>query len=179
MFEVRGLKTDAYGGKASIGTIFHGEHGFLVSSSYTKLVAYDLEGKEMKVFTGGGNHFQNFLDAVKSGKHEDLNAGCFDGHISSALCHLGNISYRLGSPRPLDTTDKPFGEASDAANESFRRFHEHLAANGIDASSAQYDMGPTLRFNPGTERFEGELAPAANAMLGRKGRGAFRIPSGA
>ena len=31
-----------------------------------------------------------------AGKHEDLNCDITEGHLSAALCHLANISYRLG-----------------------------------------------------------------------------------
>ena len=47
-------------------------------------------------FHGGGDHFGNFLGAVRSRNPADLNAHILDGHLSSALCHLGNIGYRLG-----------------------------------------------------------------------------------
>ena len=52
----------------------------------------------MHEFKGGGDHYGNFLKAVRSRKYEDLNADILEGHLSSALCHLGNISYRLGTP---------------------------------------------------------------------------------
>ena len=42
------------------------------------------------------NHFSNFIDAVRSGKNEMLNCDINEGFYSSALPHLGNISYQLG-----------------------------------------------------------------------------------
>ena len=45
---------------------------------------------------GGGNHWANFIDVVRSRKKEDLNAPIEEGHYSCALMHLANISYRLG-----------------------------------------------------------------------------------
>ncbi|GIS58126.1 MAG: hypothetical protein CM1200mP2_03510 [Planctomycetaceae bacterium] len=50
----------------------------------------------VKKFSAGGDHFANFVSAVRSRKHTDLNADIENGHLSSALCHLGNVSYRLG-----------------------------------------------------------------------------------
>ena len=41
-------------------------------------------------------HFTNFLDSIRSGKDETLNCDIVEGHFSSALPHLANISYRLG-----------------------------------------------------------------------------------
>ena len=44
-----------------------------------------------------GGPFGNFIDCVRSRKRENLNAEILEGHRSALLCHLGNISYQLGS----------------------------------------------------------------------------------
>ena len=180
VFEVRGLKTSAYsppsGKGAKIGVIFHCEEGYMVSASYGKVLAFDLDGNVVKTFSGGGDHFQNFLDAVKSGKREDLNAESIEGHLSSGLCHLGNISYQMGQAQKLAKTDTPFGNA-EVANESFRRFRDHLVDNGVKAAKADYAMGPTLSFNPKRERFTGDHADAANELTTRRYRAPFVVPS--
>ena len=52
-----------------------------------------------------GGIFKNFIDCVRSRKAEHLNADILEGHYSGGLCHLGNISYRMGrrpSARRLD-----------------------------------------------------------------------------
>ena len=54
---------------------------------------------EVKVTPGGA--FGSFLQAVRSRKPEDLNANAETAHYSAALCHLANISYRLGEQVPL------------------------------------------------------------------------------
>ncbi len=175
LFETRGLPTKPYEG-AKIGVVFHCEDGYLVSASYGKVHAYDKDGKEVKVFKGGGNHFQNFIDAVKAGSNETLNAECEDGHKSSAMCHLGNISHFLGEDRTLDATDTPF-EGEEAANESFRRFRDHLVENGIDAKTTNYTAGPRLTFEPDNELFVGDHAKRANELKTRKYRKGFVVPS--
>ena len=98
VFEVRGLPTDAYKG-AKVGNIWVGTDGYVVCPSYSGGVAYDKAGKEVAKFQGGGDqhHFDNFVKAVRSRKHEDLNCDIADGHLSASLCHLANISYRLGA----------------------------------------------------------------------------------
>src|SRR5687767_14695967 len=50
------------------------------------------DGKE----DAGQAHFQNFFDCVRSRNSSQLKAGLEDGHLSTTLCHLGNISYRVG-----------------------------------------------------------------------------------
>ena len=46
--------------------------------------------------------FENFITAVKSRKVEDQYADCEETHLSSALCHTANISYRLGKKATPD-----------------------------------------------------------------------------
>ena len=40
--------------------------------------------------------FRSFLDCVRSRNYKTLNAEVEIGVTSAALCHLANISYRLG-----------------------------------------------------------------------------------
>lgn len=177
IFEVRGLPTPAYK-NASIGTIFHCEHGYMVSASYAKVVAYDHDGNEVKTFTGGSEqaHYQNFLDAIKAGEPEAVHAPAIDGHRTSAMSHLANISWRLGTHVPLSFGD-PDIAGSDIASEAFLRCREHLISNGIDASTTQVAMGPTLEFDTEAEQLTGEWALEANAMLTRPARPPFAVPT--
>ena len=41
-------------------------------------------------------HFQNFVDCVKSRNSKDLIAEVEQGHISTAMMHIGNTAYRTG-----------------------------------------------------------------------------------
>ncbi|KAA3614391.1 MAG: gfo/Idh/MocA family oxidoreductase [Planctomycetota bacterium] len=175
IFEVRGLKTDAYRG-AHIGVIFYGEHGYLVSASYGKLQAFDHDGKVIKTFTGDANHFQNFLDAIKAEDSNRLTAPILEGHWSSALCHLGNISYRLGQARSLSDTLEPFAGHQEA-NDSVARTREHLLANGLNADQWKVQYGPLLAFHSEKEAFHGAMADQANALLTRAYREPYVVPS--
>ena len=51
----------------------------------------------------GGDHFANFVDAVRSRKREDLNAEIEEGAASTVLVHLANISYRVGRTLNFDS----------------------------------------------------------------------------
>lgn len=173
IFEVRGLKTDPLRG-AEIGNIFYGSEGYVVMTNYTTGAAFDLDGNMIKQFTGGGDHFGNFLDAVASRNHEDLNADILEGHLSSALCHLGNISYRLGEEVKTDAAAEMLS-ANDEAQDTFERFKDHLANNSVDLSVDQVQMGPTLTLDTGNEEFINNAN--ASAMLTRKYRKPFVVPS--
>ena len=50
-----------------------------------------------------GGPFQSFITSVRARDPKLCNAGPEHGHYSSALCHLGNIAYRVGSNVSLDT----------------------------------------------------------------------------
>src|SRR6185503_20237905 len=91
IFEVRGLpaasgssKMDDFHG-ASIGVIVDCEGGSVVIPSYTKAIIYDKQGKEMKTYEEGGDHFANFIATVRSRKTADLHADIAEGHVSAAL----------------------------------------------------------------------------------------------
>jgi predicted dehydrogenase len=177
VFEVRGLNTAPYK-NAKIGVVFHGEKGYLVSDAYSKVVAFDPDGKQVKVFSGGEEtaHFKNFVDAIRSGKTEDLTAPSIEGHLSAALAHLANTSYRLGADRSFSETDAPFGSHA-GANDAFARMKEHLTANRVDLGATPYRMGAALTLDPAKETFTGERAADANKLLTREYRKGFEVPA--
>ena len=53
-------------------------------------------------------HFKNFLDCVRTGKWQDLNADILEGHLSTSLCHLGNIASRLKRTLHFDANSEKF-----------------------------------------------------------------------
>ncbi|MDY3555055.1 Gfo/Idh/MocA family oxidoreductase [Gemmata sp. JC717] len=172
IFEVRGLTTDAYKG-AKVGNIWVGTEGYVVCPSYSGGVAYDKNGKELAKFSGGGDqhHFDNFVKAVRSRKVEDLNCDIAEGHLSAALCHLANISYRLGTEGALTKA----GSVSDnkTVNEFAAGMLAHLKANKVNPDSTVGRFGPVLQIDTKTERFKDNAK--ANAMLFREYRKGFEL----
>ena len=177
VFEVRGLPTPNYKG-AGVGVIFEGTEGYVVMSSYDSGTAFDKDGKEIQSFKGDADHFANFLSAVRSRKHTDLNADILEGHLSSALCHLGNISYRLGTKVAASDAWKTIEKtkSTDNAKDTFERTMAHLKDNGLEAAGIQLQVGPVLAFDPKTEKFNGEQKEAANPMLTRQYRAPYIVP---
>mgnify|MGYP001356911259 FL=1 len=179
IFEVRGLPSgtgssqmDKYRG-TGIGAVIDCEHGYLVIPSYTSGIVYDKDDKEIKRFEGSANHFQNFIDAVRSRKANDLNAGILEGHLSSALCHTANISYRLGKPQSPEQIREAM-KANNGMAESFGRMQEHLDANGVELTKTPVTLGAFLELDPKTERFTGDRQ--ANELLTREYRQPFAMP---
>jgi predicted dehydrogenase len=174
IFEVRGLKTDALK-DAKVGVIFECADGYVALPSYFGGAAFDLKGNKIAEFTSGKGenvHFDNFISAVRSRKHTDLNADINEGHLSSALCHLGNISYRLGSTIPMGEVKSRLQGAE--ASETFDRFAAHLADNDVP-STEEVRFGETLAFDPKKETFIGNSR--ADAMLSREYRKGFEVPT--
>ena len=63
---------------------------------------------------GGASHYGNFLDAIRSGKDEDLTCHITEGFLSSALPLLANISYRTGRQLKFDGGTEKFVQDKDA-----------------------------------------------------------------
>jgi predicted dehydrogenase len=178
VFEVRGLPTPAYKG-SSVGVIYEGTDGYAVSPSYNGGVIFDKEGNKVTEFKEGDDkfHFANFLKAVRSRNLTDLNADIEEGHQSSALCHLGNISYLLGSQMSAADLDKRLADlkTTDNAKDTAERTLAHLKDNGIDLSATKLTVGPVLPFEPKTETFESNAK--ANALLTREYRHPYTVPA--
>ena len=54
------------------------------------------------------SHFENFIACVRSRRREDLYCEILDGHMSTTLCHLANISYRTGRKLVFDPDSEKF-----------------------------------------------------------------------
>lgn len=187
IFEVRGLPSsreyhdaktwgknmDVLKG-ASVGVIVECEGGSLSIPSYDGAVAYDRAGKEIRRWKQGADHYANFVAAVRSRKPSDLNAEIIDGHLSSALCHTGNISYQMGQRLGPEAIRERL-QSMPAATETFYRFAQHCAANEVDLASGSVVMGAMLKMDPATERFIGNTA--ANHRLTREYRKGFEVPA--
>jgi predicted dehydrogenase len=173
IFEVRGLPTDSYRG-AAVGNVFHCADGYLVCTTYERAAAYRPNGELIRSFDGHGDHFGNFLNAVRSRRREDLHADIEEGHLSSALCHLANISFRLGSVTPFDRASSVFG--SDAqATDTLTRTLEHLNTNRIPMDDCNLQVGRRLTLNPQAETFVNDRE--ADTYLTRQYRPGFAVPA--
>jgi predicted dehydrogenase len=180
IFEVRGLPTKSpypreVGWRTPyyVGNIFYGTEGILVCPSYSSGVALTHDGKIIQRFNGNGNHYGNFIEAVRSNKPELLHAPILDGHLSSALCHLANVSYRLGTQQPFSKQSKAFGDDKDAY-ETLARMEDHLKENKLPLDSITYCVGRKLWVDSKTETFVKD--PEADRMLTREYREGFEVP---
>ena len=167
-----GLKgTSPFKGAANI---WYGTEGYAVGPNYTSGVAFDYDGKELGKWSGGAYqaHFANFVKAIRSRNHKDLHLDIEDGHLSSALAHLGNVSWQLGKPVPLGT--RPSLLATDKhVVKTLTSFEEHLKEHNVDVTKTPYSLGQELVIDPKTELSTDE---AANRLFTREYRKGFELP---
>jgi predicted dehydrogenase len=108
---------------AGEGATIYGENGWVMLTN-TSWKAYDDAGKLVKQGSsdvGQRAHIRNFLDAVRSRKRDSLNQEIYSGHVSTLMCHAGNISWRTGKKLRLDSRTETFDDKE--ANQYVGREH--------------------------------------------------------
>lgn len=123
-FEVRPWFTNTEDG-VTVGNIFYGSEGYMVVKGYdtyeTFLGPTRTPGPKGK---RGGDHFANFIGAVRSRRSEDMHGPVETAHYSSALAHLGNIAFRLNRRLDFDPKTEQFPGDSEANQMLTRRYRE-------------------------------------------------------
>jgi predicted dehydrogenase len=178
--DVRGLEIKTpvtYGLKVEplrVANIWWGTEGYVVAPNYVSGVAFDYDGHELGAWSKGNDqyHYDNFIEAVKSRRREDLHLDIEEGHLSSALAHLGNVSWALGA------AVEPGTRATLAADEprvqaTWESFEKHLGEQQIDFAATKLLLGRELDIDPRTER---ATDAAANALFTREYRTGYELP---
>ena len=124
-FEVRNWCTNLEDG-AGVGNIFYGDKGYMVIKGYDTYETYLGEKREKGPSRSEGGeltrHFQNWVDAMRARDMSIQNGPVQTGHLSSALAHLGNISFRLGKQLQFDPVAERFiGDGENEANAMLSR----------------------------------------------------------
>jgi predicted dehydrogenase len=171
--ETRGLKTEPFNPSFKSGWIFTGSEGIIADTSL-----FDLDGKLVRTFPGSTeNHFANFLKAVRSRKTSDLHADILETHQSTALCHIGNISWRLGQRASPEEIQHQLSQLKvhDDVQQTFERTRQHLAENKVDLETFKLTLGPLLWLDSDKEKFANHRR--ADAFLTREYRKPFVVPA--
>jgi predicted dehydrogenase len=156
--------------------------GWIDSVNDSKFTYYpkgSMTGQEIKVSDGDvtpGGNWRAFIAACRANDPSMANGNVWEAHTGCVLGHLMNNSYRLGTKVPFNKKAGQFGDNADAS-EHFGRLHDIMSDGvGIPEDGNNYTVGPTLTFNPETERHTGDHADAANALLKDPDRKGFEIP---
>ena len=186
IFEVRGLgrkkdmkAMDVYR-KSSVGIVAQCENGYVNIAENGGAIAYANDGTKLMAFEGSDNGAprKNWIKAVQTRKvtHGKLE----EGHYSTSLCHLANISYLTG-------TEKANAQLADAvasnltAREAYWRTLDHLKQNEVDLEATKPILGAMLGVDGKTEMLthaDKVVADAANnsPIRKREGRAPFKVP---
>jgi predicted dehydrogenase len=121
-FGTRGGFTNDEGG-VKIGNLFYGTKGWLwIEESGKKWQSYfgpknekgpgadpnDPNAEATGLTTIEYPHYQNFIDAIRANDPKLLTCDVLEGHLSSSLPHLGNISYQVGHNLVFDGKSETF-----------------------------------------------------------------------
>ena len=186
IFEVRGLPRkkdmramDVYR-KSSVGVVAQCEEGYINVAENGAAVVYDRMGQKVEALEGSDNgaHRKNWIKALRSRKV--MHGLLEEGHYSTSLCHLSNLSYLAGAEK--SNAQLAEAVASDlAAKEAYNRTLEHLKANEVDLEATKPVIGALLQVDAKTETVtarEKSVADAANnhPIRKRTGRAPFTVP---
>ena len=174
IFKTKGTVDERRLRRGPYGLIVAYEGGSILVQPYQShrtCTAYDRKGKQVKTFSGGGDHFVNFIKALRSSRREDLNAEIEEGHISTACAHTSNISYRVGK---VASVKRQRAQIDDIPgfSASFDRFQVTLKGHGIDPNTAT--LGPWLEIDRKKECFKDHAR--ANKLVRGYYRKSFAVP---
>jgi predicted dehydrogenase len=96
------------------GNLFFGSKGYM-SKDVDRWQTFMGEKREPgESGSGLGNHYANFVNAVRAPDPAAFNKGIEDGFHSCAAIHLGNIAYRLGRTLTFDPATLSFPGDAEA-----------------------------------------------------------------
>jgi len=173
LFETRGLVGKHEKFPQMVSNELYFEEGAIKNNKFYpkgKDKGQPLVDVDYHVYPGG--NFGNFINCVRSRKYQELNADILEAHLSSALCHLGNISYRMGVEKRFEKP-KDFSD-NEIVGDSIMTLLENTRAIGVNAENGTLRVGPKLEFDPKTEEFVDNTA--ADMLLTRPYRKPFVVP---
>jgi predicted dehydrogenase len=121
----------------------------------------------------GGGHAQNFIDAVRSRRADDLRAPIAKSFRSAAVPHLANISLRTGTAASTADLRQQLHHNADLADVITRQ-EAQLNDWNIDTTKEPYLFGPAVTVDPASERILGP--ESAQALYKENYRSEFAIP---
>ncbi|MBN2473004.1 MAG: Gfo/Idh/MocA family oxidoreductase [Pirellulales bacterium] len=177
VYEVAGLCGKSVVGKQApprkVDNEFYLEEGAIKGGKFYPKGSDKGESIDVDYHIEPGGIFENFIDCVRSRDRTKLHADILDAHYSAALCHLGNISYRLGQQVPGTTKPEVLG-VHEEASRSWSDICTALDnAIGLDLEKSTYQLGPMLQFDAEKEKFVGNAE--ADKLLTREYREPFVV----
>jgi len=128
VFDVRGRYSFHEEGN-NVANSFFGSDGWMMEGTFYDTDNNEIpdegseaeEAEERIAELTTGNHYEDFINAVRSRRKEDIHGTALDGHESSCICHLANISYQLKRELTFDPASELFVNDEEANNHFMRR----------------------------------------------------------
>jgi predicted dehydrogenase len=142
-YEVRGVYTNQEG-DVSVGNLFYGDEGWMTSAGGWKTFYGGTEDLSAPDYTPGfpkrfekpgpvirqtdlseypkQDHYENFINCIRSRRREDLYADIIEGHRSATLSHLANISFRTGRKLIFNPETETFNDDVEANSYLTRQY---------------------------------------------------------
>lgn len=178
VFEVRGLVGKHKEWPNKVGNEFYTTEGVITGGKFIPKGGGEpvnlKDDADLTVKVAPGGAFGSFLNAVRSRKLEDCNCDAEVGHYSSALCHLANISYRLGDKEASAAATYDGLGVNKEVRETYANLQENLRGVGVDLAMTNFRVGRTLAVDPKKEMIVDD--PEAAAMLTRNYRAPYVVP---
>lgn len=151
-FATRGQFTNPEGG-VEIGNLFYGTKGWVMLDgngrtwqSYMGPKNEKGPGSDAPPDQGGSDprvlfsiespHYQNFVDAIRANDPKLLTCDALEGHLSSALPHLANISYRVGRTLQFDPKAEKFVNDAEADKLLTREYRKGFEFPNVGATTS-------------------------------------------
>ena len=92
----------------TVGNLFFGSKGFMTKNVNEWQVFYGKERTPGETGSGLGDHYADFINAIRANDQKLAQGDIRDGFYTCAVMHLGNISYRLGRTLEFDPVKMKF-----------------------------------------------------------------------
>ena len=98
----------------NIGNLFYGSEGFMSKNLNDWQVYKGKDATPAETGEGLGDHYGNFIKAIRENDQAMAKANIEEGFYSCALIHLGNIAYRFGRTLEFDPKAMRFKNDTEA-----------------------------------------------------------------
>ena len=111
-------------GSNTVGNLFYGSKGYMAKTVDDWQTYMGRNREPGETGRGLGNHYANYIDAIRSGDPGTFNKSIEEGFYSCTLVHLANISYRLGRSLDFDPVKQQFVSGDEADSLLTRKYRK-------------------------------------------------------
>jgi predicted dehydrogenase len=108
----------------NIGNLFYGSKGYMSKNLNDWQVYMGRDLIPADSGNGIGNHYENFISAIRANDQSLAKADIEDGFYSCALIHLGNIACQLGRSLEFDPASMKFRNDTEANELLTRKYRK-------------------------------------------------------